>query len=83
MSLAYRWQYSQNKSRWTRLGEFSPIGRLFSLASFLEITEGAQYWLLLFHVRINFDKNGLSYSVGDFFTNSSGLSETKVNISVK
>jgi hypothetical protein len=34
--------------RVTRLGEFSPIGRLFSLGSLLKITEVAQHSGLLF-----------------------------------
>jgi hypothetical protein len=31
-------------SRVTRLGEFIPIGRLFSFGSFLKITEGAHFF---------------------------------------
>jgi hypothetical protein len=38
--------------RVTRLGEFSPFGRLFSLDYFLKITEVAQLWHLLFYKKI-------------------------------
>jgi hypothetical protein len=37
-----------NCSRVTRLGEFSPIGRLFSFGSFRKITKAAQNVALLF-----------------------------------
>jgi hypothetical protein len=43
-------------NRVTRLGEFSPIGRLFSLASLLKITEVAQLLFPHNQLRINFDK---------------------------
>jgi hypothetical protein len=62
-------------SRVTRLGEFSPIGQLIPLGSFLKITDVAQifnYFVLLFQLWINFDKNGLGYILGDCFSNSSG-----------
>jgi hypothetical protein len=64
-------------TRVTRLVEFSPIGRLFTLGSGLKITEvehifelptffhGASYAFIL-------SKNGLGSILGDFFTNSSG-----------
>jgi hypothetical protein len=64
-------------TRVTRLGEFSPIWRLFSLDSFMEITVVAQKLGLLFprskfyvYILI-WAKNGLGYVLCDFFTNSS------------
>jgi hypothetical protein len=57
--------------RVTRLVEFSPIGRLFSLGRFLKIAEVA---LILGHFfpretsYVCFDKNGLGYTLGDFFS---------------
>jgi hypothetical protein len=60
--------------RVTILGEFSPIGRLFTLFSFLKITEahscffhGIIYTLILTII-------GLGYILGDSFTNTSGHS---------
>jgi hypothetical protein len=59
----------------TRLGEFSPIGWLFTLGSFLKMTQVADI-LGNFSPRLrlwnNFVKNGLGYILGDSFTNSSG-----------
>jgi hypothetical protein len=53
----------------TRLGEFSPVGYLFSLDSLLKMTEVFQILRFLLHgksvVLCNFDKKM-------FFTNSSG-----------
>jgi hypothetical protein len=37
-------------SRVTRLGEISPIGRLFSLGSFMKMTEVVQIFMLLFYM---------------------------------
>jgi hypothetical protein len=56
----------------TRLGEFSTIGPLFSLGSFLKIKEGAEIFGLLFchrksYLHINFDKTRWSYTLVDFF----------------
>jgi hypothetical protein len=54
-----RFRQKWNITRVTRLGEFSPIGRLFSFASILKITEVAQVLGLLFSkvpVSINLDK---------------------------
>jgi hypothetical protein len=63
-------------TRVTRLCEFSPVGRVFTLGSFLKITEVAQILGQLFYtwqnVCSNFDKNVLGHIFGDFFTNSSG-----------
>jgi hypothetical protein len=59
--------------RVTRLGEFSPIGRLFG---FLKITDAGQFfWLPFFRVKsftLNLTKNGLGFIWGDYFTNLSG-----------
>jgi hypothetical protein len=49
-------------NRVTRLGEFSPIGRLFTLSSFLFYKNIA----ICMNVCINFDKNGLGYILVDF-----------------
>jgi hypothetical protein len=64
-------------ARVTRLGEFSPIGRVFSLGSFLfYFTERAQtFWATISHGNSNVlisTKHTLGYILGDFFANSSG-----------
>jgi hypothetical protein len=63
----------QHPFRVTRLGEFSPIGRLNTLGIFVKITE---IFGLLFSrgksCLLIFTKNGLGYILGDFFTNASG-----------
>jgi hypothetical protein len=55
-----------------------PIGLLFTLGSYLKITEVTQMLVFLLprrKPRINFgQKNGLGNILGDFFTNSSGHS---------
>jgi hypothetical protein len=60
----------------TRLGEFSPIGRLFTLGSILLITEVAQIFVLPFSKLKNcvliLAKNGLGYSLGNSFAYASG-----------
>jgi hypothetical protein len=60
----------------TGLGEFSPIGRLFTLCSFLKMTEVAQIFQTIFAiVKVSYIltfTNGLGYIIGDLFTNSSG-----------
>jgi hypothetical protein len=58
-------------SRVTRLGEFSPIGRLFTLGSFVEnyrrmLKFLATFFLSKRHVLI-LTKNALGYILGDFF----------------
>jgi hypothetical protein len=56
--------------RVTRLGEFAPIVLLFTLGSFL-ITGAYPIFGLLFttsYICIYFDKNGLAYTMGSFFT---------------
>jgi hypothetical protein len=59
----------------TKLGEFSPIGRLFSLGIFFENYKRANI-LVYFFRGLNFElilaQNGLGYILGEFFTNSSG-----------
>jgi hypothetical protein len=62
------------RSRVTRLGELSPSGRLFSLGSLLKVTEGAYvnflaYFFHSINYVLNLTKNGLGYTLGDFFTN--------------
>jgi hypothetical protein len=58
------------------LGEFSPIGQLFSLGSLLKITQGAQILGLLFsHRKSNvliLAKSAVGNILGDFFTSLSG-----------
>jgi hypothetical protein len=57
-------------SRVTRLGEKSPNGRLFTLDSYLKITEVSHTFGLLYSMvkfKHNFgQKNGLGYILGDF-----------------
>jgi ATP sulfurylase len=69
----------------TRLGEFSPIERLFSLASLSEVTEAAQIIGLLFStlpVMYYFDrKNRLGYILGDLIANSCCHPESTESIS--
>jgi hypothetical protein len=55
---------SNAKHKVTRLGEFSPIGRLFTLGSFLNYKSRSNFRSTFFRRkkgRINFDKNGLGY----------------------
>jgi hypothetical protein len=60
----------------TRLGKFSPIGRLFTLGCYLKITEAAKtIWLHFFHGTIYLfilTQNGAGYILGDAYSNSSG-----------
>jgi hypothetical protein len=51
------------------LGEFSPIGRLFSLGSFYYYESSPKFRLLFPQISlyIQFDKNGSGYILGDFF----------------
>jgi hypothetical protein len=62
--------------RVTRLDEFSPFGRLFSLGSFLRLRKYPKILGNFFRssgfVVLILAKNGLGYILGDFFTNSSG-----------
>jgi hypothetical protein len=56
------------------------FGKLFSLGSFLKIMymSSAYFWATLFHGKcyaLILTKNGLSYILGDVFTNSSGHPE--------
>jgi hypothetical protein len=61
--------HAQPVARVTRLGEFSPIGQLFTLDSFFNYKSspkrGKIYAFIL-------TKNRLDSILGDFFTNSSG-----------
>jgi hypothetical protein len=54
----------------TKLGEFSPLGRLFTLGSALKITVVDQIIRVLFSpesiVLNSFNINGLGYILGDF-----------------
>jgi hypothetical protein len=74
----------QLANRVTGLGEFSSKGQLFTLDSFMKITEVDDIFVLLFtrytsvdHVLI-LTKNGLGYILGVFFTNTSGHPAGKV-----
>jgi hypothetical protein len=60
-------------SRVTRLGGFSPIGWLFNSGSFWQLQKQPTFFDYFFsplRLCISFDKNGLGYVLGDFFTNS-------------
>jgi hypothetical protein len=67
-------------ARVTRLGEFSPHGRLFTLGSGLKITEVVHICVLLLsmvpitYVHINFEKNDCAIFWAIFFTDSFGHS---------
>jgi hypothetical protein len=65
---------SYTTTRVTRLGEFSPVGRLITLVIFVKMTEIAQIIGLHFStVKVAYwfsQKNG--FIVGYFFTNASG-----------
>jgi hypothetical protein len=53
-----------------RLGEFSPNGKPFTVASLLKIAESAHILILLFHKHascINFDKKWIGLHFGRFF----------------
>jgi hypothetical protein len=60
-------------ARVTRLGDFSAIGRLFTLGGFfLKRTELAQFFVLLLQLWLFLTKHGLGCVLGEVFTNSSG-----------
>jgi hypothetical protein len=59
------------RSRATRLGEFSPMGRLFTLGKGLKIKEVVHNFGATFST-VFLTKSGLGNILGDFFTNSSG-----------
>jgi hypothetical protein len=69
-------------SRVTRLGDFSPNGRYFTLGRFIKITDVAQklhkvkvkfgYFFVSLEYALILTKNGFGYILGDFVTNSSG-----------
>jgi hypothetical protein len=51
----------------SRLGDFSPLGRLFTLGSFMEKTQLAQMCVLIISdikVRINFDEKRVALHFG-------------------
>jgi hypothetical protein len=60
----------------TRLGEFSPIGQLISLGIFMKIIKRVEFPVRFFHrkkfMHKFWQKNGLGYSLGDFFASSPG-----------
>jgi hypothetical protein len=60
----------------TRLGEFSTIGRLFVyFGQFFNCKRSPKIWATFFPGKINLiilAPMGLGFSLGDFFTNSSG-----------
>jgi hypothetical protein len=59
-------------TRVTRLGEFSPIGRLFNLGSFENFRSRAKflgYFFLITRYVLILAKQGLDCTLGDFFTN--------------
>jgi hypothetical protein len=54
----------------TGLGEFSPIGQLLNMGSFLKITEESLIWDYFFRGKSSafiLTKGGLCYKLGDFF----------------
>jgi hypothetical protein len=63
---------AQIENRVTRLGEFSPIGRLGNILG--NDGRSANSWatFCLETSYVFFGKNGLGNTLGDFFTNSSG-----------
>jgi hypothetical protein len=61
---------SEIQTRVTRWAEFSPIGRLLTLDSFQKVQDTQTCGLLSppKKIHFNFDKNGLGYILGDFFS---------------
>jgi hypothetical protein len=60
--------------RVTRLGDFLPVGLLFTLSTFL-LLNYPKFWATFFHGNIyalSLTKNDLGHILGDFPTNSSG-----------
>jgi hypothetical protein len=74
-SLCHSWEDGEWSSRVTRLAEFSPDVRLFTLGSFFNCKSSPHFFatfrLGTDHMLI-FKKTGLGYTLGDFFTDSSG-----------
>jgi hypothetical protein len=68
-------------TRVTRLGEFSPNGRLFTLGSILENCLKSPHFCASFYPGMNYvivlTKIGLGYILGDFYTKSSEASFLK------
>jgi hypothetical protein len=66
-----------HSTRVTRLGDFSPIGRLFTFCILLKITGTAQFLSTFFHGKSDaliLTKYRFGYILSDFFTYSSGHS---------
>jgi hypothetical protein len=66
------WIWKVHTNRVTRLGEFYPIGWLFTLGSYFVIAEVAhKFGVLVTRLRvwINFDKKCVWLHFGRFFTN--------------
>jgi hypothetical protein len=63
--------YAKDTSRVTRLGVFSPVGRVFTLGSFMKITEVAQIFVQSFFLDNSYalilKKNCLGCILGNFF----------------
>jgi hypothetical protein len=53
----------------TRLGEFSPLGRFFTVEN---LRRNIHFWDTFVKSFIYYDKKGLGYILVDFFTNPSG-----------
>jgi hypothetical protein len=73
---SFKKSHGYEKTRVTRLGKFSPIGWLFSLCGFWKFQKLRKFMALLFPevsvLYLFWQKNGLGYILGDFFTNWSG-----------
>jgi hypothetical protein len=69
-----------SSSRLNRLGEFSPIGSLFTLDNFWKITQKPKFVDYFFQRKsymLIMLKNVFGYILGDFFTTSSGHPENE------
>jgi hypothetical protein len=70
--------------RVTRLGEFSPVGQMFSSGTFFNCRRSLNFWATFCHgcVKLckNFEINDLGYNLDIFFTNSSGHPGSGTNI---
>jgi hypothetical protein len=69
-------------ARVTRLGEFPPIGQLLLWAFFENYIITPNVWATLFRGKryaLILTTNGLGYSLGDFFNNSSGHPVVSLN----
>jgi hypothetical protein len=79
-------QAEWKETRVARLGEFSPIGRLLTLGSFLKIKEAEKCFGLLsskLKIRVNFDKEWIGQHLGIFLqTHLVTLKDTYICTSV-